>query len=217
MTAGEILEAAAELARNSGAEATPWDARILLAHAMGGSSPLSRDPRRRGEPGPQARFDALWERRLEGTPVQHLLGEWDFFGRSFTVDRRAPVPRPRTGGLGAGRAPRARSWHRERCPRDHVSPRAAGVPGDRARRFPGSANSRARQRGASRRPRAVGPGGLRLARGPGNPAVRPRALQSPLSRILRKRIIAADRLGARPGEGALRGRGRSGRDPPPLE
>ena len=41
MTAREILEAASELARNTGAEATPWDARILLAHAMGGASSLA--------------------------------------------------------------------------------------------------------------------------------------------------------------------------------
>jgi release factor glutamine methyltransferase len=111
MTAREILEAANELAREKGAEATPWDARILLAHAMGGSSPLSLDPRRQVEPDAQARFDALWERRLEGRPVQHLLGEWDFFGRSFTVDRRALVPRPETEVLVAAalrEAPAAR-------------------------------------------------------------------------------------------------------------
>jgi release factor glutamine methyltransferase len=111
MTAKEILEAASGLARRKEAEATPWDARILLAHAMGGSSPLSLDPRRQVEPGAQARFDALWERRLEGIPVQHLLGEWDFFGRSFTVDRRALVPRPETEVLVAAalrEAPAAR-------------------------------------------------------------------------------------------------------------
>ncbi len=96
MTAKELLEAAERLAREKAAEATPWDARVLLAHAMGGAGPLSLDPRRVVEPGARARFDALWERRLTGAPVQHLLGEWDFFGRPFTVDRRALVPRPET-------------------------------------------------------------------------------------------------------------------------
>jgi len=96
MTAREILEAATELARHSEAEATPWDARILLAHAMGGASPLSLDPRRQVEPDAHSRFEALWTRRLEGTPVQHLLGEWDFYGHAFTVDRRALIPRPET-------------------------------------------------------------------------------------------------------------------------
>lgn len=111
MTAREVLEAAAELAQRTSAEATPWDARILLAHAMGGASPLSLDPRRQVEPDARARFDALWERRLVGTPVQHLLGEWDFYGRPFTVDRRALVPRPETEVLVAAalrEAPSAR-------------------------------------------------------------------------------------------------------------
>lgn len=111
MTARELLERATLEAKERASEATPWDARILLAHAMGGSSPLSLDPRRQVEPGAQARFDALWEQRLEGMPVQHLLGEWDFFGRSFTVDRRALVPRPETEVLVAAalrEAPAAR-------------------------------------------------------------------------------------------------------------
>ena len=63
---------------------------------MGGASPLSLDPRREVEPEARARFDSLWRRRLTGAPVQHLLGEWDFYGRPFTVDRRALVPRPET-------------------------------------------------------------------------------------------------------------------------
>lgn len=111
-TAREILDAATDLARQDAAEATEWDARILLAHALGGSNPLALEPRREVEPAARARFEALWARRLGGEPVQHLLGEWDFHGRPFFVDRRALVPRPETEVLlsaALAEAPQARS------------------------------------------------------------------------------------------------------------
>src|SRR5262249_59613234 len=103
MTAKEILEGAEQLARESHSEATPWDARLLLAHAMGGRNPLSLDARQEvGERG-QAAFRMLWARRVAGEPVQHLLGEGDFHGRPFFVDRRGACFRPRPP---APRAPR---------------------------------------------------------------------------------------------------------------
>ena len=96
MTVRERLLDAESRARHAGSDATGWDARILLAHAAGHGKPLLLDPR--GElPGEtDARFRELWERRLSGVPVQHLVGEWDFFGRAFLVDSRALVPRPDT-------------------------------------------------------------------------------------------------------------------------
>ena len=96
MTVHEELARAESRARAAASEATSWDARILLAHALGHGKPLALDPRTELSGDAASLFEALWARRIEGVPVQHLLGEWDFFGRPFFVDARALVPRPET-------------------------------------------------------------------------------------------------------------------------
>ncbi|MGH9365346.1 MAG: peptide chain release factor N(5)-glutamine methyltransferase [Thermoanaerobaculia bacterium] len=96
MTVKDLFEAANRLAKDAGADATPWDARILMAHATGGTGPLALDWKRELAPAVGKRFEELWQRRLAGVPVQHLVGEWDFYGRTFTVDGRGLAPRPET-------------------------------------------------------------------------------------------------------------------------
>jgi release factor glutamine methyltransferase len=96
VTVGERLSEAESLARRAGSDATGWDARLLLAHAVGHGKPLALDPRDEVAAAAVSSFRELWSRRIEGAPVQHLLGEWDFFGRPFFVDARALVPRPET-------------------------------------------------------------------------------------------------------------------------
>jgi release factor glutamine methyltransferase len=96
VTLAERLSEAASRARRAGSDATSWDARLLLAHAMGHDKPLALDLRDDVPSRAASRFEDLWERRLSGVPVQHLVGEWDFYGRPFFVDFRALVPRPET-------------------------------------------------------------------------------------------------------------------------
>lgn len=99
MTVRELLDRATDEIRRERSEATPWDARILLAHALGHKNPLALPPGGELSERTVSRFGELWTLRLTGVPVQHLLGEWDFFGRSFRVDERGLVPRPETEAL----------------------------------------------------------------------------------------------------------------------
>ena len=99
MTAKELLDSATSLAEKTGSDASAWEARILLAHVLHHSNPLAIDPRAEIDPRSASRFGELWAERLVGVPVQHLVGEWDFYGRSFAVDARALIPSPETETL----------------------------------------------------------------------------------------------------------------------
>ena len=59
---------------------------------------MARDDQR-VSPADAARFADLLQRRLGGEPVAYLLGEREFYGRRFAVDRRVLIPRPETEHL----------------------------------------------------------------------------------------------------------------------
>ncbi len=76
------------------------EAEILLAHALdverlnlyiSPDQPLTIDER--------ARYRTVVKQRREGTPLQHLIGEVQFFGLRFRVGRDALIPRPETEEL----------------------------------------------------------------------------------------------------------------------
>jgi release factor glutamine methyltransferase len=87
-------------ARLSGRDHAPFEAEELLARAAG--RPRSWFHARRREAADAAAAAALEElvaRRAAGEPLQYLLGEWEFLGRTFAVDPRALIPRGETEGI----------------------------------------------------------------------------------------------------------------------
>ncbi|MDH3744450.1 MAG: peptide chain release factor N(5)-glutamine methyltransferase [Acidobacteriota bacterium] len=81
-------------------EVSPRESALLLAHVLGltESQILSRD-REGVDRGSADRFHSLIRRRLTGEPVAYLIGQKEFYGRSFAVDSRVLIPRPETEHL----------------------------------------------------------------------------------------------------------------------
>lgn len=73
------------------------EARRLLASVLGlPVEVLIARPERHVEEAAAARFADLVARRSRGEPVAYLLGEKEFYGRSFAVSPAVLVPRPET-------------------------------------------------------------------------------------------------------------------------
>lgn len=73
------------------------EANLLLARALGCSeAQLFARGRDDLDSHPFATFENLLDRRLTGEPIAYILGEKEFFGRAFFVDRRVLIPRPET-------------------------------------------------------------------------------------------------------------------------
>ena len=78
----------------------PYEAEELLASAAGRPRGWFHARRREeAEITTAARFLDLLARRAAGEPLQYLLGEWEFLGRTFRVDPRALIPRGETEAI----------------------------------------------------------------------------------------------------------------------
>lgn len=83
--------------KGRGIESPRLDAEVLLAHALGSTRiQLIVDAKRPLTAPELARFRETVKRRRSHEPVAYVLGEREFWGRTFKVDRRALIPRPDT-------------------------------------------------------------------------------------------------------------------------
>jgi release factor glutamine methyltransferase len=96
----ELLQIGRERLRTAGIEPAGRESTLLLGTVLGAreASLLALDHESVASPS-EARFRELIERRTAGEPIAYLLGEKEFFGRGFAVDRRVLIPRPETEHL----------------------------------------------------------------------------------------------------------------------
>jgi release factor glutamine methyltransferase len=99
-TIESVLRWATDDFRGRGIESPRLDAEILLGRALSCTRiQLIADAKRQLEAEELARFRDLVKRRRGREPVAYILGEREFYGRSFRVDKRVLVPRPDTETL----------------------------------------------------------------------------------------------------------------------
>ena len=93
----ELLKTTTDFFTSKNVDEPRISAELLLAHVLGKSRldlylhynrPVYQDE--------LERFRVLCRERLEGRPVQYILGEQYFYGLRFQVDERVLIPRPET-------------------------------------------------------------------------------------------------------------------------
>ncbi len=95
-----LLRWASDDFRGRGIDSPRLDAELLLGRALSCTRiQLIADAKRALEPSELARFRDLVKRRRAREPTAYILGEREFYGRRFRVDRRVLIPRPDTETL----------------------------------------------------------------------------------------------------------------------
>jgi release factor glutamine methyltransferase len=93
----ELLKTTAEFFSAKSVSEPRQSAELLLGHVLGQSRlELYLNHNRPVFSDELERFRSLCRRRLEGCPVQYLVGEQYFYGMRFAVDSRVLIPRPET-------------------------------------------------------------------------------------------------------------------------
>jgi len=97
LTVARALKKAEELMSSAGLDNPMWEAKVIAADLLDKSpSGIALLQELSLSPGKEESFFSMVKRRINGEPLQHIIGNWDFFGRTFIVTPEALIPRPET-------------------------------------------------------------------------------------------------------------------------
>lgn len=97
MTNNEVYEYISSKMKNAGIEDYAFESRCIIEDIMGlDRLQLAMDGEKQADETKKAKALLLLERRLNGEPLQYLLGEWEFYGLPFKVGKGVLIPRPDT-------------------------------------------------------------------------------------------------------------------------
>lgn len=97
MQVSKALGLATKLLKQSARDSPRLSSELLLAKVLGlERAYLLASDKRTLLPDEQKAFFALVKRRFKGEPVAYLLGEKEFYGRPFQVNKSVLIPRPET-------------------------------------------------------------------------------------------------------------------------
>lgn len=100
MTNNEVFEYISSRMKNAGIEEYDFESRCIIEDIMGlDRLQLAMNGEKQADETKREKAFALLEKRLNGEPLQYLLGEWEFYGMPFKVGKGVLIPRPDTETL----------------------------------------------------------------------------------------------------------------------
>lgn len=94
MVKAELLQAGIKAI---GERNSAFEARELLCAALGiTKEEYYASSRTQADPDAENKYLSMLQRRIKGEPLAYILGEWDFYGRSFFIESGILIPRPET-------------------------------------------------------------------------------------------------------------------------
>ncbi len=97
MTILQVLNGWADRLKGHRIENPRLNAELMVVHALGLTrEKLYMELQREVDPKEEAMIESLMQRRIQGEPLQYILGHQEFWSIDFNVDPRVLIPRPET-------------------------------------------------------------------------------------------------------------------------